>query len=125
MKELSIKTSLYVRGLELRVFLGWPKNERLEEQTVLLDMTIHFPKPPHACVTDNLEDTYCYSLLSADIQEKIESKTFHLIEHLSCEIYNIVKLILPPHSKINVKITKHPHIAGLTNGICFSYGDGE
>jgi dihydroneopterin aldolase len=126
MSDLStncIKSRLLVKGLELRVILGWPKDERLKQQTVLLDLTVDYPQPPKACTTDELTDTYCYSMLAEHIREKISDKSFRLIENLSCYLYSLVKAYMPSDSKINVAITKHPHIPGLKDGISFSYGD--
>lgn len=118
-----MKTSLSLRGLELSVRLGWPDNERKEPQTVQVDIDIAFPSPPKACETDHLDDTFCYAKLSALMREKIAARSIHLIEYLSHEIYHIVKSTLPPDTKITVRIYKHPKIEGLTQGVCFSYGD--
>lgn len=116
-------SSLSIKQLELYVYLGWPDLERHQEQAVLLDVDIWFPKPPKACVTDNLDDTFCYSTLIAGIRDKVANKNFHLIEHLNHEIYQFVKSQLPDQSKIIVRITKHPKIRGFTGSVCFSYWD--
>lgn len=116
-------TSLSIRGLELVVHLGWPDNERSVEQMVWLDIDIFLPDPPKACVTDKLEDTYCYSTLTTLVREKIKAKTFHLIEHLNYHIYHAVKPEFPKDTRIIVRLTKHPHIEGLSGGVSFTYGD--
>lgn len=115
--------SLSIRGLELFVHLGWPDNERQEKQRVLIDIDVLLSKAPAACQTDKLEDTYCYSILTSDIREKFAMLSFHLIEHLTYKIHEFVKTQFPAQAKIIIRVTKHPHIEGLTGGVCFSYGD--
>ena len=66
---------------------------------------------------------YCYDALTKLIQKQIALKSYRLIEHLGCEIYNIAKAFFSSHDKIAVKIIKHPDIPGLTGGASFSYGD--
>lgn len=115
---------LTIRGLVLHVKLGWPDKERLLEQDVRLDVNIRFPEPPKACVSDNLDDTLCYSLLIKHLRASIANKHWHLIEHLSHEIYHIIKSKLPKQSSLSVRITKKPNIEGLSKGVSFEYGDG-
>lgn len=116
-------SSLLIRDLELRVFLGWPEKERLKEQRVFLNVDIRYPIPPIGCQTDKLEDTVCYAVLIEKVREDIGDKHFHLIEYLSHDIYHIMKPLLPKQTLLTVRITKHPMIAGLTGGVQFSFGD--
>lgn len=118
-----LNSHLHLRGLELCVFLGWPENERLEKQVVLLDIEIKLAEPPKACVTDHLDDTFCYAELIAEIQDKVRTPVFHLIEHLCHEIYQLIKPRLPRQAQLSVRVTKYPKIPGLTGGVIFSYGD--
>jgi len=118
-------TTLQIRGLELCVHLGWPVDEILKKQIVLLDVHLIFSKPPAGCQSDNLDDTVCYSALVKSIRKFTETKEFHLIEYLSCELYHFIKSQLPADARMSVRITKHPKIEGLTNGVCFSYGELE
>lgn len=118
-----IKSRLLIRGVELCVFLGWPEEERVEGQVVLLDMEIILPTPPSACLTDELQDTFCYADIIAALHEKLQRRVFKLIEHLCYEIYQLVKPSLPVEAKLSVQLTKHPKIQGLTGGVSFSYED--
>src|SRR5688500_16606919 len=108
-----IKSNLLIQGLKLPVNLGWPDNERKQEQIVLLDLEIAFFKPPLACTTDHLEDTVCYSALIQTLRDKLSVRNFHLIEHLGHEIYSIVKEQFPLDAQITVHVTKKPKIKGL------------
>lgn len=119
----SIKSRLLIQGLELHVHLGWPESERTEQQAVFIDLDISFPNPPKACVSDELDDSVCYSALVQLIQDKMAAKSFRLVEHLSYDIYCLVKSQLPDKSRALVRLTKYPDIEKLTGGVCFVYGD--
>jgi 7,8-dihydroneopterin aldolase/epimerase/oxygenase len=123
MPKIKLHSTLFIHSLELSVNLGWRKQERKNEQAVLLNMDITFPRPPGACATDDLEDTVCYAALIEDIRAKIAKKNYRLIEHLSAEIYQIAKAFLPNKTRLNVRITKRPKIDGLRDGVSFNYGD--
>lgn len=114
-------SSLSISGLELNIYLGWPDNERSAQQVVHLDIDIQYPEPPKACLTDNLVDTICYSELLSEIRHHLQNKKFHLIEHLSYEIFTFIQTKLPNHSRLQIHITKKPKIAGLTGHVRFSY----
>lgn len=122
-KAAGINSRLLIRGVELCVFLGWPEEERIDEQVVLLDMEIQLATPPSACVTDELQDTFCYADIITEVHKQIGTRVFKLIEHLCYEIYQLVKPRLPADAKLSVHITKHPKIQGLTGGVRFSYED--
>lgn len=115
-------SELQIKGLKLSLFLGWPQEERIREQVVLIDIRVMFPIPPKACETDHLEDTFCYHELTTMLREKTHGRHFHLIEHLSRELFNLVIPLLPSESQLEITITKHPNIEGLTGGVCFRYG---
>jgi len=118
-----IFSTLLIKQLELSVNLGWRSAERRQEQPVLVDIHIEFPKPPSACESDNLDDTICYAKLVNELREKIIVKHYRLVEHLGLDIYQITKTHLPLLSKVIVHVTKYPKLDGLTGGVCFSYGD--
>ncbi len=118
-----VMSQLSINQLNLFVSLGWPENERLDKQAILLDAKVTYPTPPKACDTDQLEDTVCYSDLINALRPPLEAKTFHLIEHLAQDAYDILKSMLPLGSLITVSVLKHPAILGLAGGVTFSLGD--
>lgn len=118
-----LMSRLSINQLNLFVSLGWPENERLDKQAVLLDVAIAYPTPPKACATDQLEDTVCYADLINALRPSLEAKTFHLIEHLAQNAYDILKSMLPLGSLVKVSVLKHPSILGLSGGVTFSLGD--
>lgn len=122
-ENIPIQTILHMQRLELTIHLGWPDNERKDAQSIFLDIEILFFQPPLACTTDDLQDTVCYSTLAQHLKEQISGKYFHLIEHLAQEVYLLVKTRLETNDKVLIQLTKYPNIAGLSGGVCFSYGD--
>lgn len=121
-----LKSHLRLQSLNLDVNLGWPEQERLQKQTVKVDITVCYLEPPLACITDELDDTFCYAELIQTIQNHVASASFRLLEHLAQSIYRVLKSTLPSHLKIKIEITKWPpSISNLIDGACFSYGDFE
>jgi 7,8-dihydroneopterin aldolase/epimerase/oxygenase len=114
---------LAIHGLQLPVFIGWTEKERLESQIILIDIEIRFAKPPAACQTDELSHTLCYADLITHLQTQIGNKPFHLIEHLTYEIYQLIKNKLSQEARAKVTVHKHPSIVGLSGGVSFTYGD--
>lgn len=117
------QSSLSLHGLELNVFLGWPDDERQEKQQVKLDVTVAFSAPPKACVSDQLQDTFCYDSLITQIKEKTTAKSFRLLEHLGYEIYQMIKPAVPDSAKVSISLQKMPPIPALTGGASFYFGD--
>ncbi len=113
--------NMKINGLELSVNLGWPQDERKGVQIVMLDVSIHFPDLPPACLTDELADTYCYATLIQTIKNGIASRDFRLLEHLGYEIHRIISETFPPDFTIRVCLTKKPAILNLTGGVTFCY----
>lgn len=121
----SPSSHLAIRGVELLLSLGWDDSERATNQTVMLDLDIHFREPPLACRTDELQDTFCYDKLITDLYTHVTAKSYRLIEHLCEEIYQDTKPKLPAQATLTVRVTKYPSISHLTGSVSFSYGDGS
>lgn len=119
----TLHSDLSIKTFKLNVFLGWSDQERQYEQTVIVDIDIHFPHPPKACETDHLGDTACYHTLLDLIHDKTHTRHFRLIEHLAQTIFRIVEPSLPKQTKLAVSVTKHPAIEGLSGGVSFRYGN--
>ncbi len=116
-------TTLSLKSLELAVCIGWLAPEQQQKQTLLADIDLIFSEPPAACISDHLEDTVCYAMLVEKIREMVGNKIYYLIEHLTYDIYQLLKQQLPPSTQISVCVTKHPNVPGLNGGACFRYGD--
>lgn len=112
---------LAINGLELNTFLGWPDEERLQKQTVWLDVKMRFATAPKACVSDDLNDTVCYQHLIAELRQHLADKQFKLVEHLTHEIYTFIESAVPKETAIFITLTKRPPINGLGN-VTYHYG---
>jgi FolB domain-containing protein len=119
---MTTKNSLSINKLELNLFLGWPDDERLRKQIILLDIEIQLPNLVKACSTDHLDDTVCYRQLIESLRCHFSEKKFHLIEHVTAEAYALLKSLLPEQTTLQVSLTKRPQIDGL-GSVTFLYGD--
>lgn len=115
--------TLTINGFELPVHLGWPDAERQQSQIIRVDLSIQFATSPKACVTDQLQDTFCYDKLLSHLHTHVRDKEYRLIEHLAADIHQLLKPLLPSDIKLTVRLLKFPAINGLTGGVTFSYGD--
>lgn len=120
---MQIYSGLQIKQFELRVVLGWPEAERMQPQSVLLDLYIRFPNEPLACHTDQLDDHFCYDLLTQKMQTFLNNRSFRLIEFLAREIYQVIKRDLPNNAFVTIAISKHPPISAMKKGVQFWYGD--
>jgi dihydroneopterin aldolase len=123
MTFLTATTRIVLHKLEFLVFLGWGAIERSQPQTISVDIHIHFAKPPAACLTDDLADTFCYDTLNKTLKNHLSAKEFRLLEHLAYEIYSCVKAFITPENKINLCVTKHPDVFFKSGGVSFWFGD--
>ncbi len=119
------KAHITLHQLELKIALGAFNIERAALQSIWLDIDIRFQTPPHACRTDQLKDTYCYDSLTQKIAEQITPRTFHLLEHVAHEIYQLIKNSYTESIEVLVKVTKKPLLSSnlVIANASFSYGD--
>lgn len=115
------KNLLTINALELDVFLGWPNEERLRKQTIKLDVNLQFKQMPHACISDDLAGTVCYRELIESLRRHLVDKKFHLIEHLTHEVYQFIRSFVPVETDIAIALTKRPQILGL-GSVTYHYG---
>lgn len=120
---LNKKTQLSLHDFQLNVYLGWPKEERLRKQKVLITLEICFKKTPKACVTDKLEHTVCYHHLTKAMVRETKQKHFFLIEHLAAFVYGLIKSLLPKDATLSITLAKKPKIKNLLGGAHFRFGD--
>jgi 7,8-dihydroneopterin aldolase/epimerase/oxygenase len=123
MTKAAFTSGIELRGLVLPVVLGWLADERQQPQQVVVDFNLKFLTPPKACVSDNLEDTFCYDTLTATLRQKVIDGEFRLLEHLGHEIYQHIKSYVNDNTKVGVRVKKQPPIANLSDGVYFYVGD--
>lgn len=115
--------SLSINGLQLSVFLGVYPEELLKKQLVKVDLKLQFLEKPKACLTDNLDDTYCYDRLVQTLKSQFNERRFKLIEYLTHELYLMLKNYFDQKALVFVRITKKPPIDALSDGVTFEFGD--
>ena len=118
------QTTLTIQRLTMRVSLGWTESERAIPQTIALTIQLRLAAP-HACKTDQLADTICYHTLIDTLRTHIEQRSYRLIESLGADCYQLIKQQVMTRAMVTVTIQKWPAIEGLTEGVCFSYGDSS
>jgi len=124
MQQNQLRTNLSIQSLELNLYLGWSMKERENLQKVLIDIELHFPKPPKACVSDELTDTVDYDFIVRDILKRFEKQTYKLIEALTKAVYSAVKRDLDTKIKISVRIHKvSVPLPGLKGGTAFTISE--
>lgn len=114
---------LRLNAFELSLHLGWSENERSQKQTILVDINLQFPEMPKACLTDELNDTYCYHTLINHILEQVETKEFRLIEHLGHTLYTLIKKTIPDSTHLHIVVYKNLAVVGLSGKAVFEYGE--
>lgn len=117
------KTSLYLNGLHLAVYLGVYPEEIDKKQIVITDIACHFASAPRACFSDQLIDTYCYDKLIGHLKDAVATQKFQLLEHLTQKLHAVLKAYFAKTVRLTIRVTKQPPIADLTQGVTFEYGD--
>lgn len=117
-------SSLSLKNLGVKTYLGVTAEERAKRQEVSLDIVIKFPTFLLACKTDNIEDTVCYQELTGKIFEFCKAQKSSLIEHLGYELFLLVKKNLPKDALLMLSIAKKKPLPILKNSI-FTISDWE
>ena len=117
---------LILNKLSLNVKLGHLEEERALPQQVLIQLKLQFIGIPPACTTDDLQGTFCYAALSAELQKFCDARSFKLIEFLGYQLYQFLKKKMAEMTseKINVFlcVTKNPPLSNLEQS-SFSISD--
>ena len=119
-----MQSGLDLKDIRLMMRVGHLEEERQTKQAMRLDITIRFDVPPHACKTDELQETICYDTLLSQVTSYCENNVFNLLEFLAQSLYVFIKSCCGDKDRILVRVTKlHPPIAVLHGGACCFYGD--
>lgn len=97
--------------------------ERSTLQPIDVTIVIDFSKEPIGCQSDDLSQVCCYKILSEQIVQSIENKSFHLIESLAAHIFDIVAhQINGDDGVIEVTVIKpYPPVQHIQKGVAFTY----
>lgn len=119
-------SALTLNGLRLKVRLGCQEEERQVPQYVRFDVRLRFASMPGGCLSDKLEETFCYAEISDRIREVCAQREYHLIEKLAWEAFSTLKERLPQSTKLWLRTTKEkPPIEDLEDGASFCLGDWD
>jgi 7,8-dihydroneopterin aldolase/epimerase/oxygenase len=119
-----ISSSLKLNELIVQIKLGISEQEREVPQNVHIGIELKFNTPPKACITDNIEDTVCYSKIAKKIIGTCQDKEYQLIEFLCQEVFSLIRSDLESSTKIKISITKlNPPIVGIATSVNFEYSD--
>ena len=94
--------SLFIEDLKVMAHVGCDPSERNRLQDIRVDLEFRFKKPK-AHLTDNLNDTVCYSDVCDAVKNVCEAKEFRLIEALAYELSLAVKKITKVPFSIKVR----------------------
>jgi dihydroneopterin aldolase len=114
--------------LRIWVRLGCSDQEKFNPQLLSLNVELYFKALPEGATSDKLEDTVCYSDLVQNVKSFCRNRQFNLIEHLTAEIYQVVKGSLKQHRSLVtfIGVTGHkmsPPVPDIYGGVTFTYCD--
>ena len=114
--------------MRIWVRLGCSDQEKFNPQLLSLNVELYFKALPEGATSDRLEDTVCYSDLVQNVKSFCRNRQFNLIEHLTAEIYQVVKDSLKQHRSLVtfIGVTGHkmsPPVPDIHGGVTFTYCD--
>ena len=122
----TVHSQLCLRRLRFAVRLGWTEAERIRPQPVEIDIALRFPKPPLACLSDELEQTICYDALTAKVRDLLERETFKLIEFMAQSLHELLRKHVEKDTEIWVRVLKiATPVTELHGGVSFALGDWQ
>lgn len=80
---------IFLQEVKVQTILGVPDWERLQPQTVVLDIELAMPHS-RSCQTDAIEDTIDYGRIVVRIRERLQEKSFRLVEALAEDIAHMI-----------------------------------
>jgi dihydroneopterin aldolase len=73
---------IFLQEVKVNTVLGVPDWERMQPQTVLLDIELAMPHS-RSCQSDAITDTIDYGMIVARIRQLLSEKSFRLVEALA------------------------------------------
>jgi dihydroneopterin aldolase len=95
--------------------LGNEDSEKFVKRRVIINISLRFLEKNNACISDNVDETVCYSQLLNFIDEKLENAKFNLLERAAQFLYEIISEYLNDASVLRrVEIIKsYPPVKNL------------
>lgn len=119
-----MKQTLRINDYEVWVHLGCLTEEQKHAQPVHFTLELRYLKNLTGTHTDNLADTTDYVHLVEIIKKTAQRKSYHLIEHLNCEVFlelisELKKNKVSVEAQLTVRKIRVP-VENLKNGVEFS-----
>lgn len=103
--------SLFLEGLEVPCRVGCTEAERVQPQSLRVDLTLRIPSLRRAAELDLLSETVDYRL-AYDLIGAVQGREFLLIERVAEELA-AVALRQPQVSEVQITVRKRPPVQGL------------
>lgn len=103
--------ALKINGIEVVCILGERPEERIRPQRILVDVALEIDLEA-AAMSDSLDDTVDYAVLSMDIRDSLEKAKCHLLER-AADVVADVCLADPRVTRAVVAVRKFGGIPGI------------
>jgi 7,8-dihydroneopterin aldolase/epimerase/oxygenase len=102
---------IFLQEVKVQTVLGVPEWERMQPQTVILDIELAMPHS-RSCHTDAIGDTIDYGLIVARIRQLLTEQSFRLVEALA---ETVAQMILSEFSSpwVKVRVAKPGILPGV------------
>lgn len=117
------KSQLRIVNWKLPVYLGVGEVERQFLQILEIDIDIDFKMPPKGGENDFIENTVCYDQMIQELNARFKNQSFHLIESVATQIYDLIKAQILECARMYVRVKKKPSLVGLAGYLEYGYGD--
>ena len=103
--------TIFLEQVAVKTILGVPEWERLQPQTIMLDIEIGYDLTK-SCQSDAIEDTIDYGMVVKRIRETLKENRFKLVEALAEHLCQLILQEFKAES-VKVKVAKPNILAGL------------
>ena len=82
--------TIHIKNLRLRTFIGFNEEERIKKQDVVINITLKYDASA-ASQTDNVDDACNYKVLTKQVIEMVENRSFNLLEKMAADIIALIR----------------------------------
>lgn len=110
---------LSIRDLELEIKLGITKVERVNLQTVKLNVDVMDTTKGGILVEDDYSLVVCYDDVITRLLRKLRTKEFKTLEYLASYVMNLLEKEFFSQNNMMIRVFKYPVICGNKRNISF------
>lgn len=100
------KAQLHLKGLRFPAYIGWYEEERESLQDIIVSVELVLKGVPNAVRTDTLEETLCYGSISERLTDRLEGKSFYLLENAAGAIEEELTAFSPLILSYRISVSK-------------------